>query len=417
MENHEDNPPLAHFGYLASISRENIVNLAVRVRKNILRQETSEGNFIRQIVGECNLVNIIQLDGFKLIVRVPACGRDASASLEASGAIKATVATLRFLDQRTTIPAPKVYDFDTTNRNEIGAPFICMSFLEGENLSSAWNDDDRKSPLEDRRLNTLKSLAQATAQLAPFRFNQIGSLMELGKEQFTVGPSYQFVPDREGIQIESFNPYNSWRDFVLEQFVPSEQLEANDPVAKGKMRMMNTMLAFMPCFNATYGFVLSLPDTDASNFIVDEEGHLTGIFDWDGALIVPPCLGYACYPSFITRDWDSIIYDFEKMHGQLDASMPIKLSTYREYYNQAMAGALKGHEDWKWVGKSHIRQAVFVAMLIEDCREGVCRKFIEEVTGMPEARLEVMHIGQGLYDGTGEWEELEAGLRQLISEN
>lgn len=415
MDDQETPRSLAHFGPLVNIPEEDLVNLAIRIREDVLKKETWEGRLLERIDGEYNLIHIIQLDDFKLAIRLSATGHGPGCNSNAANALKATVGTLRFLEKKTTIPAPRVYDFDTTKDNEIKAPYICMSFVEGESLLNAWNDGTREVPLEERRLKMLTSIAEATAQLAPFRFDKIGSFVENKNGEFTVGPSYQLSCDVDGVVVAlPIGPYESWSEYIKERLEPSEMSEANDFWAKGKMRMIRAMLSHMPCVDDIEGFVLSLPDTESSNFRVDCEGNLTGIIDWDGALVLPACIGYGSYPSFITRDWDPVWYQLPLLH--LEASIPIKPEDYRASYNAAMEAALNGHEDWKWVAKSHIRQAVFLAAIDEDSRKGVCRKFIEEVTGSTDARLEVYHIGQGLYDGI-EWAELEIGLEQLIHDN
>jgi len=55
-------------------------------------------------------------------------------------------------------------------------------------------------------------------------------------------------------------------------------------------------------------FVLSLPDFDSQNTMIDERGNLTGIIDWDNVETVPRFLGYSSFPGWITRDWDPLIY-------------------------------------------------------------------------------------------------------------
>lgn len=415
MDGRETPPSLAHFGPLVNIQDEDLVKLAIRIRKDILKKDTSEGKLLQRIDGEYNLIHILQLDDFKLVIRVSATGHGPGLTSNATNALKATVGTLRFLEKKTTIPVPRVYDFDTTKDNEIKAPYICMSFIEGESLQKAWHDVSREVPLEERRLKVLTSIAEATAQLAPFKFDKIGSFIESKDGEFTIGPSYQLSCDVDGVVIAlPVGPYESWSDYLKEHLEPSEMSEANDFWAKGKMKMIKAMLSYMPCADDTDGFVLSLPDTENSNFLVDSQGNLTGIIDWDGALVLPACIGYGSYPSFIMRDWDPIWYQLPALH--LEASIPIKPENYRASYNTAMKTALNGHEDWKWVAKSHIRQAVFLAAIDENCRRDVCRRFIEEVTGSADARLEVYHIGQGLYDGL-EWGELEIGLEQLIRDN
>jgi hypothetical protein len=56
-------------------------------------------------------------------------------------------------------------------------------------------------------------------------------------------------------------------------------------------------------------FVLSMPDFNYQNIFVDN-GEVTGLIDWDGIFAGPRQGGYARYPSWITRDWDPLMYGY-----------------------------------------------------------------------------------------------------------
>lgn len=75
------------------------------------------------------------------------------------------------------------------------------------------------------------------------------------------------------------------------------------------------------------GFVLALPDLDSQNIMVDEEGTVTGIVDWDLCHTVPSFVGYARYPGWITRDWDLSMYGWPMNEFE---DPPELLQQYRE---------------------------------------------------------------------------------------
>lgn len=64
-------------------------------------------------------------------------------------------------------------------------------------------------------------------------------------------------------------------------------------------------------FDANGHFVLGHPDFNYQNIFVDDEGIVTNIIDWDGVHTLPCTLGFARYPSWITRDWDPIRYVYD----------------------------------------------------------------------------------------------------------
>ena len=53
-------------------------------------------------------------------------------------------------------------------------------------------------------------------------------------------------------------------------------------------------------------FVLTTPDFDSQNIMIDARGNLTGIIDWDHVQTMPRCLGYCRCPEWITRDCDPV---------------------------------------------------------------------------------------------------------------
>jgi hypothetical protein len=57
-------------------------------------------------------------------------------------------------------------------------------------------------------------------------------------------------------------------------------------------------------------FVLAHTDLNFQNILVDGEGNVTGIIDWDDMLVGPRQSGCCQYPSWITRDWDPKMYGY-----------------------------------------------------------------------------------------------------------
>ncbi|KAJ7777963.1 hypothetical protein DFH07DRAFT_1036388 [Mycena maculata] len=46
--------------------------------------------------------------------------------------------------------------------------------------------------------------------------------------------------------------------------------------------------------------------------LVDADGNVTGLIDWDGATVGPRQGAFARYPSRVTRDWDPLMYDYRE---------------------------------------------------------------------------------------------------------
>lgn len=185
-----------------------------------------------------------------------------------------------------------------------------MSFIEGHTVSSKRFDETGPTPLEERRLKTLDTLAQALSQLQKFHFSKIGSL-EFGSDNKTaensvnIGPFYEwnegtFDDDDYGrnLQIDEFRPFEDSKSSYLRHCMnrcraPTKQ----SPLCTGSRMILDTMISCLP-YSSTKGiprrsaneketFVLSLPDFDSQNIMIDERGNLTGIIDWDNVQTVP----------------------------------------------------------------------------------------------------------------------------------
>lgn len=55
-------------------------------------------------------------------------------------------------------------------------------------------------------------------------------------------------------------------------------------------------------------FVLTHPDTNLHNILVNEEGRVSSIVDWDGVETSPHSTGNRAYPRFLTYDWCPAMY-------------------------------------------------------------------------------------------------------------
>jgi len=153
---------LARFGPLLSISDESIVSLASAIRHRISgRIPSPNGHLATRLNGGYNLIYIVQFDDeVKHVIRVPAVGWGSRWTEYASDAFKSQGLTMRFIKEHTTFPVPEIYDFDTSQRNIIGAPYMVMNFIPGHTMMSTWFDKDRPTSLEERRLRILASVAK-----------------------------------------------------------------------------------------------------------------------------------------------------------------------------------------------------------------------------------------------------------------
>jgi len=175
----EDEPSQEVFGWLLSITVGDMTRLASRIRHRVLHASTSTSRLVARVAGPFNLVHIVELDHLKRVIRVPAStGSGDGMTKTAARALESQVTVMRLIAKETRIPVPTVYEFDTSSDNDIGAPYICMSFVSGDTVSRLWFDGPTSRAMEDRRLRILESTAKAMAQLSRLSFKKIGSPYE-----------------------------------------------------------------------------------------------------------------------------------------------------------------------------------------------------------------------------------------------
>lgn len=128
---------------------------------------------------------------------------------------------------------------------------------------------------------------------------------------------------------------------------------------------------------------------------------------------VPRCVGYASYPSWITRDFNPLMYGWPQLAGSENS--PEELERYRAYYNGEMGEALGWEGDWVYTERSHVRQAVWNAAMSGMCRLDNCRKLVQVAVGEEEDVLDILYgLGTG-HLSEGDWSSVKDKLERLIS--
>ncbi|KAI3324256.1 kinase-like domain-containing protein [Xylariaceae sp. AK1471] len=409
-----ESPDPETFGPLAAIAPESLVLLALNIAKRYLNLPNTSGTLIARISGSYNITYVIELENVKLVVRVPATGWGSGLTHAAADAMESQVATIRLIRSNTTIPVPEIYALDTSVNNEIGAPYLCMSFIPGKPVSEVWFDYSGTLPRDEFRLRILTSLSQTMAQFSCFSFDQMGSIMKSRSGSTVIGPSFDWDEKEDGsLQVTTSGPYDSASVFLDQNLIEGSS-ENGHAWSKAAAKVLEVMLDCLPAPDSPSSFVLCPPDFDSQNVLVDDEGTVTGLIDWDLAQTMPRFVGYARYPGWITRDWDPLMYGWPKMAESEDS--PETLERYRAHYNTELGKAHKWQGDWKYTGKSHILEAIWIAALHSLNRLEICRKFVQAVAGDNTDASDILYdIGTGRYKEE-DWVNLKANLRGFICE-
>ncbi|KAK7419039.1 hypothetical protein QQX98_003541 [Neonectria punicea] len=264
-------------------------------------------------------------DNVRWIVKVPLNGVEGKWDELSAAALTAEANTMRILKRETTIPLPQVFDFSSTTDNKLGCPYILMSFISGRPLQDVWfpSDDVDLDTLHSRRVRALEGVASAMLQLGKYTFDRSGSPLFDSDGNITgIGPlrcvDRKAELDRWFVHGDLSNepvyvkqPASSdakgFYTFAMDLHPPPEA--HNGP--KGSHLLLRDLVSWLPEPVGPKPFVLTHPDFDIQNVLVSEDGQVQGIIDWDGVAAVPRAIGNESYPSWLTRDWDPMMYRYE----------------------------------------------------------------------------------------------------------
>ena len=79
------------------------------------------------------------------------------------------------IEIKTDVPLPRVIAYDCSFDNDIQAPFMLMTCIDGTGARQVWNSDEGAVPKEVRRQNILKGMAQAMSGLRNLKYSKSGS--------------------------------------------------------------------------------------------------------------------------------------------------------------------------------------------------------------------------------------------------
>ncbi|KAF4464211.1 Altered inheritance of mitochondria 9 mitochondrial [Fusarium albosuccineum] len=268
--------------------------------------------------GTFNKLYLVEVPGQeKLLMRI-------SLPVDPRHKILGEVATARWLRRFTNIPVPEIIAFDASSDNEIGFEWILMPFIAGTSAYSLW----RKTPMITKE-TLVKQVAKFQAQIleaaeikSPLR--GIGTLTYGFGE--VDGPNENTTPEPGQIVSRHFfigkhfdydvprGPFPSsreWMDSFVEIIIQEqneelamaeddeekEDIEYHISIAKrlqGLLPIIFPEAEDLPERTAPWHEDLSL-----KNMLVDADGTITAILDWEFVSAMPYWLATE-YPQFLT---------------------------------------------------------------------------------------------------------------------
>ena len=345
----------------------------------------------KPLFGSFNLVFVIRFsDDVKWIARFPGYGVSSFGKLEARRLLS-DIQTKKLVRSSTSIPIPEVFAWDLNQDNPVGAPYHLEAFVEGRPLAERWTGEWLSD--ESKKMKILRKLAQLMSQLHSLHFDKIGSLV-LGadgtslKVDATVEMDFSWDMMSEGEiwpTASLSGPFGSTKEYLLSMLDDPEELPEVQRYTRADIAILRQAIDSIPkALDAPQTFSLGHPDFNFQNIITDDEGEITGIIDWDGAETRPRALGFARYPSWITRDWDPAMYDYPKESPGPDnqsyqEDSPEQLISYRREYAAAMADQNLPKEAYSPndTRLSQLVEAISIAVSNTMCRPSILRVLLE----------------------------------------
>ncbi|KAK3379043.1 kinase-like domain-containing protein [Lasiosphaeria ovina] len=214
--------------------------------------------------------------------------------------VQSEVATIRYLQAKTTIPVPNIHAFGrggvVDEKNPTGHAYIIQSYIPGETLNLL----TLRKMTVNQRMPFYSELVDFFAQLRQQEFPCGGSLMPDpdGGTAPLVGPLLSMQLNELQLENRDLNiqpaTFASATDFAFHQYhLLDESLRLpyykfSQATAEHHVFGMEDLKKRLSDHIDDHGpFVLSHTDLRPSNIIVDENMHIKGIIDWEWAGTVP----------------------------------------------------------------------------------------------------------------------------------
>jgi len=268
---------------------------ALRARAEALRNgmhctislpTANEAYFNFDILGGCNYHASIHFeDGKSWLARFRLPNHNAPPLQERNFDRRSEFATYRSL-AGTSIPVSQVYDFadDEDPANPVGAGYILLEKLPGKPMT--WYN-----ATEVQKESFSRQLADIYIDLEQHPFDVLGRLHPIATtRQPEVGPAFfDYNPNGE---LLSFGPFKHSSDYytaLIERrinLIKSGEISTSAPV--DLYLVYKTLLDHAPQQEEPAPpFFLRHVDSRDANFLIDDDYKITGIIDWELAILAP----------------------------------------------------------------------------------------------------------------------------------
>ncbi|KAL7273256.1 hypothetical protein RUND412_003901 [Rhizina undulata] len=225
-------------------------------------------------------------DGTELVARISSKPHSPRLKTESE------VATMKFIKKHTSIPIPEVYAWNSNPRNPVGAEYIFVEKVTGDDGDCVWelmtaNDDSEL-------VNTLASYELQLRNLPTF--DKIGSLYMTPQGEFYIGPivSFFFDFDESAIPVDRgpWNTVEAYLDAMVKNYVTWLQSQSciTRPVGIEVIKAVRDVIGqLVPADVEGRKLALRHPDLASRNLLVDKRRRIRSVLDWEFAYVGPVC--------------------------------------------------------------------------------------------------------------------------------
>lgn len=270
--------------------RERAETLRHGMKCTISLPAADEAYFNMDVVGGRNYHgSILFEDGKTWLARFRLPNHNAPPVEERNFDRRSEFATYRFLAE-TGVPVPRVYDCagDEDPSNAVGAGYILLEKLAGAPLD--WQEANQA-----QKEKLMCQLADIYAQLEKHPLGAIGRLQPSSSStgQPEVGPAF-FDYDSSG-RLVPFGPFENMDDYYTALIQHKIELIKTGEIAHSapldQYLVYRSLLDRLPHDGQGPFFVRHVDSRDA-NFLVDHDYNITGIIDWELAVVTAKCAAF-----------------------------------------------------------------------------------------------------------------------------
>ncbi|KFY66895.1 hypothetical protein V496_01880 [Pseudogymnoascus sp. VKM F-4515 (FW-2607)] len=253
------------------------------------------------------------------------------------------VDAMAIVRERTNIPVPQVFGYETNDSNQVGVAFILMEFLPGNvamDADGGYETHNGEIPPQ-HKTNFYDEVARIQVEMTSVRLPRIGTIIKCTDGSYDIGP----FPDLGGPFDTATAFFEAWaakakfpksRGIIQKSMKTGPVNEVLASITEFPRRIKALASRLSSCDNGP--FPVWHPDFLHSNIIVDEGYRVLGVIDWEGTCTIP--WGLVEFPLFL----ETVPFPMDASWNYDENGQPLYEDTKRRWqerkeYVEKVAGA------------------------------------------------------------------------------